>query len=49
MEETRKPRMGRANTVAANPLKRIPNFVKNPRRDMAFSFDGASTALVDMI
>ena len=30
---------GTANTIAANPLKRIPSFMKNPRREIVASVD----------
>ena len=39
---------GTANTVAANPLNRIPSFMKNPRREILTSLDGAMTGLVDI-
>jgi hypothetical protein len=30
--------MGTARAVATNPLKRIPNFMNSPRREILFSF-----------
>jgi hypothetical protein len=49
IEEKRNPTTGTATTAAANPLNRIPNFIKNPRRESALSLDGVRTGLVDMI
>src|SRR5580693_8995917 len=48
MEETRKRATGRANTIAANPLNRIPSFIKNPRRERLASAGGAVAVLVDI-
>src|SRR5271170_7454021 len=47
-EERRKPTIGTASTIAANPLNRIPSFMKNPRRDSVLSLDGAITGVVDI-
>src|SRR5580704_4678268 len=41
MEEKRKRATGRANTIAATPLNRIPSFMKNPRRERRASVGGA--------
>src|SRR6202050_5948832 len=49
MEEKRKPATGRANTMAANPLNRIPSFIKNPRRERLASAGGAVTVFVDIL
>src|ERR1700728_1589898 len=49
MEETRKRATGRANTIAANPLNRIPSFIKNPRRERLGSAGGAVTVFVDIL
>src|SRR5579864_6117531 len=49
IEEKRNPTIGTATTAAASALNRIPNFMKNPRRDMAVSLDGARTGLVDIV
>src|ERR1700739_3251610 len=37
-EERRKRTIGTARPVATSPLKRIPNFMNNPRREIVFSF-----------
>src|SRR5271168_168972 len=49
IEEKRKRAIGRANTIAANPLNRIPSFMKNPRRERLASAGGAVTGLVDIL
>src|ERR1700688_2725985 len=49
MEERRKRATGRANTSAANPLKRIPSFTKNPRRERLASAGEAVTGLVNIL
>src|SRR4029077_6276013 len=36
--ERTNPTMGTARADATNPLKRIPNFMNSPRREMLFSF-----------
>src|ERR1700733_6511896 len=41
MEEKRKRATGRANTIAATPLNRIPSFMKNPRRERLAAVGGA--------
>src|ERR1700733_11910021 len=41
MDEKRKRATGRANTIAATPLNRIPSFMKNPRRERLASVGGA--------
>src|SRR5580704_17627834 len=49
MEEKRKRATGRANTIAANPLKRIPSFMKNPRREREPSAGGTVTVFDDIL
>src|ERR1700722_2063642 len=49
MEEKRKRATGRANTMAANPLNRIPIFMKNPRRERSGLADGAISGFVDIL
>src|ERR1700731_587931 len=48
MEERRKRASGTAKTIAAIPLNRIPSFIKNPRREIVASVDGAITGFVDI-
>src|SRR5580693_1007226 len=48
MEEKRKRATGRANTIAANPLNRIPSFMKNPRRERLESAGGVVSVFVDI-
>src|SRR5271163_4358009 len=45
-DERRKRTIGTATTIAANPLNRIPSFMKKPRRESLASVDGAFTGLV---
>src|SRR5580704_12712247 len=45
-EERRKRTIGTASTIAANPLNRIPSFMKKPRRESVSTVDGAITGLV---
>src|SRR6202795_3009838 len=45
-DERRKPTIGTASTIAANPLNRIPSFMKKPRRESVSSVDGAIPGLV---
>src|ERR1700757_2007419 len=47
-EEERNRTIGIANTIAANPLNKIPSFMKNPRRETVVSVDGAITDLLDI-
>src|ERR1700735_1590371 len=49
MEEKRKRATGRTNTSAANPLNRIPSFMKNPRRESESSAGGVVTVFVDIL
>src|SRR5271155_103157 len=49
MEETRKRATGRANTIAANPLNRIPSFMRNPRRERLASAGLAVSVFVDIL
>src|ERR1700734_4400941 len=49
MEEKRKRATGRANTIAANPLNRIPSFMKNPRRESEASAGGGGKVFVDIL
>src|SRR6476660_2178677 len=48
IEEKRKRTIGTAKTIAANPLNRIPSFMKNPRREIVASVDGSTTGFVDI-
>src|ERR1700683_2856738 len=48
-EEKRKPATGSANTIAANPLNRIPSFMKNPRREREASAGGVVSVFVDIL
>src|ERR1700675_2055937 len=45
-DERRKRAIGTVSTIAANPLNRIPSFMKKPRRESVLSVDGAITGLV---
>src|SRR5258706_6318230 len=45
-DERRKRKIGTASTIAANPLNKIPSFMKKPRRESVSSVDGASTGFV---
>src|ERR1700751_2234351 len=47
-EEERNRAIGTANTIAANPLNRIPSFMKKPRRETVVSVDEAITGLLDI-
>src|SRR5580693_8095794 len=49
MEEKRKRATGSANTIAANPLNRIPSFMKKPRRERDASTGGAISVFVDIL
>src|SRR5580704_13501495 len=49
MEEKTKRATGRANTIAANPLNRIPSFMKNPRRERLASAGLADSVFVDIL
>src|SRR5215467_2259036 len=52
-EEKRNPTIGTATTLAARALNKIPNFRKNPRREIVASivsvFGGARAALVAIV
>src|ERR1700679_3394335 len=48
MEEKRKRATGSATMIAATPLKRIPSFMKNPRRESEASAGGVVSVLVDI-
>src|SRR5277367_2267459 len=45
-DERRKPAIGTATTIAANPLNRIPILMKKPRRESVPSVDDGVTGLV---
>src|SRR5258706_15054082 len=47
-DERRKRKIGTASTIAANPLNRIPSFMKKPRRESVSSLGCAITGLVDI-
>jgi hypothetical protein len=49
MEEKRKRASGRAKTIAANPLNRIPIFMKNPRRERLAEADGVVAVFVNIL
>src|ERR1700683_4327805 len=49
MEEKRKRDTGSANTIAANPLNRIPSFMKNPRRERLVSVGVVVSVFVDIL
>jgi hypothetical protein len=49
MEENRKRDTGRAKTIAANPLNRIPSFMKNPRRERLADAGGVVSVFVDIL
>src|SRR5580692_9153178 len=49
MEEKRKRAIGRANTSPANPLNRIPSFMKNPRREIEASAGGVLSVLIGIL
>src|SRR5580692_6698856 len=49
MEEKRKRASGSVNTIAANPLNRIPNFMKNPRRERPVLAGGVVAVFVDIL
>src|SRR6202044_129456 len=49
IEEKRKRAIGRANTIAANPLNRIPSFMKNPRRERLASAGLAVSVFVAIL
>jgi hypothetical protein len=48
MEEKRKRASGTANTSAANPLNKIPSFMKNPRRERDASTGAGVSVTVDI-
>src|ERR1700686_4710991 len=49
MEEKRKRATGTASTIAANPLNRIPSFMKNPRRERLGAAGGVVAVFVDIL
>src|SRR5215467_15350895 len=49
IEEKRNPTIGTATTLAARALNKIPNFMKNPRRETVASVDGASAGFVAIV
>src|SRR5580692_12789319 len=49
IEERRKHATGSANTIAANPLNRIPSFMKNARREREASAGGVVAVFVDIL
>src|SRR5580658_9178128 len=49
MEEKRKRATGTVNTIAANPLNRIPSFIKNPRRERLASAGLAVLVFIDIL
>src|SRR5262252_5374566 len=53
IEEKRNPTIGTATTLAAKALNTIPNFMKNPRREIVASvvalFGGASAGFVAIV
>src|SRR5215472_7404120 len=46
IEEKRNPTIGTATTLAARAFNTIPNFIKNPRREIVASVEGASAGFV---
>src|SRR5262252_4659395 len=49
IEEKRNPTIGTATTLAARALNAIPNFIKNPRREIVVSVEGVTAGFVAIV